>query len=186
MDRKAFTLVELLVSIALTSIVVLFLYKALSNQEDLNHSLSTHQERLKKKSDLFHLIYSDLFQAQKIQIKPLFNKNYVVINLQTTNSLYTIPKPFVTYFVHENNKTLVRLESADPIKLPMESEKIPYIFSLPLVSGVKKLLVQEVGGKNVKELLPGEKQRVEKNETKEYLLYLEWQEKKLVVDVKKE
>ncbi len=181
-----------MVSIALTAIVVLFLYKALSNQEIANEVIAKKASQIQKKEKLFELLYRDLIQAQSIKVEPVFNKDYRLLFLRTRNSIHEIPMPYVAYFVHENNKTLVRLESAYELKFPVELEKIKYTFADPLVSEVEKFIVLQSegvgGGAKERELLPGERPRPkkkDKNATKEYLLFLKWQDKKLLMDIKK-
>jgi len=188
MSRRAFTLIELMVSIALTVIVVLFLYKALSNQEMANKILQKNAKEIQEKTQLYELLVRDLTQAKSIKIEPLFSKNYRILYLTTTNSLHQIPTAHVAYFVHEHNKTLVRLESAYPIKLPVPTEKVKFIFADPLVSGVDRFIVEEVGTKRAaREPLPGERvpPRSDQNGSKEYLLFLHWQKEKLLLDIKK-
>ncbi len=187
MSRRGFTLIELMVSIALTVIVVLFLYKALSNQEIANKILQKNAQAVQDKALLYELFLRDLAQAKSIKIEPLFNKNYRILYLTTTNSLHQIPTAHVAYFVHEQNRTLVRLESAYPIKLPVPSENLKLIFADPLVSGVDRFIVEEVSANRAaREPLPGEKvpPKSDQNGTKEYLLFLHWQKQKLLLDIK--
>ena len=192
MSRRAFTLIELMVSITLTVIVVLFLYKALSNQEIANATLTKNAGEIERKAKLYELLFRDLSQASQVRVEPVFNKNYKILFLKTTNSIHEIPEPYVAYFVYDTNRTLVRLESAYPLKFPVELEKIKYIFADPLVSQVDSFLVYEMGsegGRGVvrRELLPGERpqSKKESNLSKEYFLYLHWPEGKIVMDMKK-
>ena len=189
MNKRGFTLIELMVSIALTVIVVLFLYKALSNQEIANEVIAKKALKIEQKEKLFELLYRDLSQAQEIKVEPVFNRDYRLLFLHTTNSLHQIPMPYVAYFVHENNRTLVRLESAYSFKFPVEPEKIKYIFADPLVAQVEKFIVLEdmQGGRKRRELLPGERppKAKDQNGSKEYLLFLKWQDERLVIDIKK-
>ncbi|NPA03514.1 MAG: prepilin-type N-terminal cleavage/methylation domain-containing protein [Epsilonproteobacteria bacterium] len=190
MNRRAFTLIELMVSIALTTIVVFFLYKALSNQERATEILAKNANELSVKDKLFQLLFLDLSQAQEVKIQHLFNKDYKILTLKTSNSLHQIPFPYVSYFVHERNRTLVRLESAYPIKFPVEFEQVKKTFADPLVSDVKKFIVIDVmqGGGLGRELLPGERpppKKKKEDSSKEYLLFLKWKKDRIIMDVKK-
>ncbi|MRI83430.1 MAG: hypothetical protein C6I00_03330 [Nitratiruptor sp.] len=187
MHRRAFTLIELLISIALTATVLLFLYKALATQEILNASLQRHTHRIATQEALFALLHRDLLKARSIQVIPLSNRDYSILMLQTTNSLHQIPMPYVAYFVHERNATLVRLESAYKFTFPVDFEGIKYIFADPLISQVNKFLViqRQSGGKKRRQIpLPGERLPTPKedNGTRgEYLIYLQWEDGKMVV-----
>ena len=191
MSRRAFTLVELMVSIALTTIVVFFLYKALSTQEQANEIIAKNVEVISKKEKLYHLLFRDISKATGIATEPVFNKNYALLFLQTTNSLHQIPHPYVAYFVHENNKTLVRLESAYPIKFPVDYEKVKYIFADPLIGQTQKFIVldsETSGGGGQRELLPGERPKTKKKDRKgqkEYLIFFKWNDEKLLMDIRK-
>jgi len=187
-NRKAFTLIELMISIALTVIVVFFLYKALSNQERASEVLGSHAYSLFLKEKLYKLLFLDLSQAQEVKVEPLFNKDYRLLILKTTNSLHQIPLPYVAYFVHERNKTLVRLESAYPIKFPLDFEKVKLTFADPLVSDVKKFVILNLAqSKQKRELLPGERPPPKKNKdgSQEFLLFLKWQDQRILLDVKR-
>ncbi len=190
MSRRGFTLVELMVSIALTTIVVLFLYKALSTQQHSNDIVARNALGIAKRTQLYELIYADLLEAQEVRVEPVFNKDYTILFLHTTNSLHQIPFPYVAYYVHENNRTLVRLESAYALKFPVESEMVKYIFADRLLEGVQKFIVQERGGSvrgERRELLPGESEKSkDKNGSKEYLLFLKWPGDEMLIDMKKE
>ncbi|NPA64265.1 MAG: prepilin-type N-terminal cleavage/methylation domain-containing protein [Epsilonproteobacteria bacterium] len=190
---RAFTLVELMVSIALTTIVVFFLYRALSNQEQANEIIAKNVHEISKKEKLYHLLFRDISKATSIQSEPLFNKSYSILLMRTSNSLHQIPNPYVAYFVHEKNLTLVRLESAYPIKFPVDYEKVKYIFADPLIAQTKKFVVLDssaAGGSTQRELLPGERPRGEKKDknataSKEYLIFFKWEKEKLLMDIRK-
>ena len=186
MGKRAFTLIELMVSIALTAIVVLFLYKALSSQNIANERLSKNFLKLDKKEKVFNLLYKDFIQSTLVKTEPLFNKSYDILYLQTRNSLHNIPFSYVAYYVNSKDKTLVRLESAYPFKIPLEdSDKIKYIFADTLIKDVEKLKLFKSGKSSQQENLPGMK--MEKNLTKSsqnYLLFLGKKDMNMLFEVK--
>ncbi|MRJ01818.1 MAG: prepilin-type N-terminal cleavage/methylation domain-containing protein [Epsilonproteobacteria bacterium] len=194
MNRRGFTLIELMVSIALTTIVVLFLYRALSNQERANGVLARKGLQLEERRKVYELLFRDLMEASSVKVVPLGNRNFTILQLKTTNSLHQVPKPYVAYFVHERNATLVRLESARPIGFPVPLGEIKYIFADPLVNGVEKFIIVErgaQGGRRMeRELLPGEKALPQPPKGKggrgrEYLIYLKWKGEEFLIDMKK-
>ncbi len=175
MNRRAFTLIELMVSIALTVIVVLFLYKALATQEISNKVLAKNATSLHQTDQIFDLLYRDFLQSNETKIATTFNKDYDILYLSTRNSLYDIPFAHVVYYVNVKDNTLVRLESAYPIKLPVDLEKIKYIFADPLVKKITKFRVfqtQQTNNQKRRELLPGEAPRPQKKYRKKNARYL--------------
>ena len=159
MSRKAFTLIELMVSIALTVIVVLFLYKSLATQEISNKVLAKNASVLHQTDQIFNLLYRDFLESNETKIATTFNKDYNILYLATKNSLHDIPFAHVVYYVNAKDKTLVRLESAYPMKLPVDLEKIKYIFADVLIDKVTKFRIfqtQQESRQKRRELLPGE------------------------------
>ena len=174
MSRRAFTLIELMVSITLTVIIVLFLYKALATQEISNKVLAKNAARLRRTDQIFNLLYRDFLESNETKITTAFNKDYNIIYLATKNSLHNVPFAHVMYYVNAKDKTLVRLESAYPIKLPVDLEKIKYIFVDRLIKKVSKFRVfqSQQGNDQRRELLPGEAPRVQKKDEKNVTKYL--------------
>ncbi len=190
MSRKAFTLIELMVSIALTVIVVLFLYKALVTQENSNKVLAKNASALHQIDQIFGLLYRDFIESNETKIAPTFNKDYNILYLSTKNSLHSVPFAHVVYYVNTKDKTLVRLESAYPIKLPVDLEKIKYIFADPLVKKITKFRVfqtQQTSNQKRRELLPGEAPPKSRstNIPSKYLLFFENARKSIVFEVGK-
>ena len=190
MNKRAFTLIELMVSIALTVIVVLFLYKALATQEISNKVLAKNAASLHQTDQIFDLLYKDFLESNETKIATTFNKDYNILYLSTKNSLHDIPFAHVVYYVNVKDKTLVRLESAHPMKLPVDLEKIKYIFADTLIDKVTKFRVfqsQQESSQKRRELLPGEappKSRLT-NIPSKYLLFFENGRKSTVFEVGK-
>ena len=191
MSRRAFTLVELMVSIALTVIVVLFLYKALVTQENSNKVLAKNASALHQIDQIFGLLYRDFIESNETKIAPTFNKDYNILYLSTKNSLHSVPFAHVVYYVNTKDKTLVRLESAYPIKLPVDLEKIKYIFADPLVKKITKFRVfqtQQTNNQKRRELLPGEAPQPQKNleeSAKKYLIFIKNQQNSVLFEAGK-
>ena len=176
MSRRSFTLIELMISIVLTVIVVFFLYKALNMQEQANVSLQKKKDLLNESNEFFSLIYRDFKEANESSIINTFNKDYNILSFKTKNSLHDIPFSYVLYYVNAKDKTLVRLESASPIHLPLTPEKVAFVFADVLMKEVKKFRIFPAKTllKNKRELLPGEapKKNVIKKEWS-YLIYIQ-------------
>ena len=130
-----------MVAIALTVIIVLFLYKTLATQSKANRVIRKHLRTFTQKELLYHLLELDFAKASKIEIQKSFNKDYNILFLETKNSLHEIPFCYVVYYVNAKKRTLVRLESAYPIRLPVPVENVKFIFADTLLSHIQKFRI---------------------------------------------
>lgn len=113
--RKAFTLIELLISIVILSILMLFLYKSYASLNRSNDALAKQTEKINKDELLKKTIYLDLSVAFAPSIKILNqSKTEDVVFLQSSHSVHDRINPYIAYLVKD--KTLYRLESLKPFK----------------------------------------------------------------------
>ena len=122
--RRSFTLIELLISVGLLSLIIIFLYNSL---DTLRRSNSFYEINLKKdesRHKIFNTIYFDLLRADAgtIGIKAGYEKDFDILTLRSLNSLYMLERPYITYVVSRVENTLLRIESLFPIKLPLSYE----------------------------------------------------------------
>lgn len=118
--RKAFTLVELMVSIVILSIMMLFLYKSYSGLGKSNKIFEIEVQRISKHEKIKELLYLDFALAKTISIQNQDNKEDVVF-LQTLSSVHRRIKPYVAYIL--KNGMLYRLESLRPfIDYPLAAD----------------------------------------------------------------
>ncbi len=120
--RKAFTLIELMVSISILSLMMVFLYQSYAS---LNKSNSIYKEELnyiKSEKKKKRIIYLDLSLALFNSIKILNQDTQEdVLFLQTSNSIHKRYNPYIAYVIKENK--LYRLESLRPFKYyPLSSD----------------------------------------------------------------
>lgn len=108
MNKKAFTLIELLISIFLLGLIVNFLYSAIDNLQKTNIMFDTKSQTFINKQKLLDLLYDDIFSAQSVKIDGLKDTQ---IDLLTSNSLFDIEYPYVTWLISKENDTLLRFES---------------------------------------------------------------------------
>ena len=141
--RRAFTLMELMVSIVLIVLITLFLYNAIATMKISNKTLAQHDIQENNRSKIFELFYRDFIEA--VSLKPLKtkDKHYNTIELQTNNSLHQIVMPYVTYFVSRDKDALIRLEAAKEIELPVKYEDKYSIFVDKLIENVSDFNVYE-------------------------------------------
>lgn len=123
--KKAFTLIEMIISISIFSIMLLYLYQSVEYSRKKNQSLQSKFESYKNDEKLKILLYNDLFNQtnpQKDVNLTQIDKNYDNFSFKTNNSIHNQITPFITYTTV--NETLFRLESINEIKLPITYENI--------------------------------------------------------------
>jgi prepilin-type N-terminal cleavage/methylation domain-containing protein len=111
--RRAFSLIELLVSIVILSLMMLFLYKSYANLNRSNIFYGEEVAKITKVQKIKKIFFLDITQAQSITILNQ-ERDEDVVFLQTKNSLHHRIEPYVAYIVKE--KKLYRLESLREFK----------------------------------------------------------------------
>jgi prepilin-type N-terminal cleavage/methylation domain-containing protein len=127
MKRRAFTLMELFISVVLIALLSMYLYGSLGRTRASNKTLQTHTEAQEHRLKIYELLYRDLVESYTLSVQQTKNDRFHLLKLQTGNSLYDIAAPYVVYYVRTDTRQLIRLESADPITLPVpdgERERI--------------------------------------------------------------
>jgi len=115
-SKRAFSLIELLVSIVILSLMMVALYKSysslnISNDIYKNKSVTIKTLELKKKT-----IYLDLLMAMPNSLIHLDKDTKEdIISFQTTNSIHKRFNPYITYVLKDSR--LYRLESLKKIKI---------------------------------------------------------------------
>ena len=119
--RKAFTLMEVLVSIALLGIILPALYQSVDMLRDSNQHLFEYLEKAKKVSKATQTLYLDILSSDgNITIKK--DEFTRLCMEQTKNSLYALPVAKVCWVVLKKDNTLARIEG-NAYNLPLGSEE---------------------------------------------------------------
>ena len=122
--KKAFTLIELMISIMILSILMIFLYKSYSSLNISNKKYSNEVQKIKNIELIKKTIYLDFTLSAFKSIKILNqSKTEDVIFMQSSNSIHDRINPYIAYLVKA--KKLYRLESLKPFKfypLSVDSE----------------------------------------------------------------
>jgi len=114
-NKKAFTLIEILVSISLFMIIILFLYQALDMTQKSNNFFASKLEKRETEDYIKKILFLDMISKNnKITNNNIItNKDKNSILLFTTSTIYH--NPFytnVTYMLSKNGDFL-RIESKD-------------------------------------------------------------------------
>ena len=119
--RKAFTLIELLISITILSIMMLFLYKSYAS---LNHSNSFYKKEVQQIKDqqlLKKVLFLD-FSLVLGQSATILNENTKenAVLMQSSNSIHNRYNPYIAYIVKDFK--LYRLESLKKLFFPLSAD----------------------------------------------------------------
>ena len=108
-NSKAFTLIEVLISIALMGIVIVALFSSVDLLQNSNEHLLKHLKKSKKITKATKTLYSDIISSDgNISIKK--DEFSRVCMEETRNSLYALPSAKVCWVVLKKDKMLVRVE----------------------------------------------------------------------------
>ena len=118
--RKAFTLIEVLISIGLLGIVIVALFSTVSMMRDSNGHLYEYLQKSKKITKATKVLYLDI--ASSDGNITLEKDEFTRLCMQETrNSLYALSLAKVCWVVLKKNNTLVRIEGNN-YKLPTRIE----------------------------------------------------------------
>ena len=120
-SRTAFTLLELMISISILALIMLFLYQSLSTLQKSNRFFGEKIEKIDQKEKIKKLFFLDfsLITSQKSYKIENIEKNEDRVFFQTSNSIHHRFYPYVSYIV--NHKHLYRVESSQKISYPLEN-----------------------------------------------------------------
>jgi len=111
--KSAFTLLELLISIVILSIMVMYLYHSYNSLNRSNQGLHIQTNKIMKREKIKKLLYLDFLNAGSSVKITHREKNEDFVVLQTTHSIHRRFHPYVLYMLKEDK--LYRLESLKKI-----------------------------------------------------------------------
>jgi prepilin-type N-terminal cleavage/methylation domain-containing protein len=171
-NRKAFTLLEVLISIALLGIVILALFSSVDMLQNSNQHLLKYLEKSKKVTNATKVLYLDILASDgNITIqKDGFSR---VCIEETQNSLYALPAAKVCWIVLKKDNTLARIEG-NYYHLPVNPEERVEIN--PIMNDIEVfdiyhekdkvlVLIQQKGQEPISFMLQGITQPVSKKKT---------------------
>lgn len=113
-NKKAFTLIEIIVSIGLFSIVILFLYETFDMTKNTDKFYNKKLEDITKSNHIKKTLFLDFMQKDQnstIDIA-IDRENNNIVQVQTTNYYHNPFFTNITYLVTKE-KNLLRVESLD-------------------------------------------------------------------------
>ena len=115
MRRKAFTLIELLISVSILSIMMIFLYKSYASLNSSNkfykNELNSINNIMKKKKVIFLDFALSFYKSINILNQ---DSKIDIVFFQSSNSIHKRYNPYVAYIAKEDK--LYRLESLKELK----------------------------------------------------------------------
>jgi len=119
-NRKAFTLLEVLISIALLGIILVPLFSVVDLMRDSNQHLLKSLEKSKQVTKATKVLFLDILSSDgKLDIKK--DEFTQLCIKETRNSLYNLPVAQVCWVILKHNNTLIRIEG-NRFSLPLKSE----------------------------------------------------------------
>ena len=113
------TLIELLVAIVLTSVIMTVLYGALNQARHQEAMITKTVSKALRDEQIRSTLFDDLLGATSLKMIDTGSQDRTIIALSTRHGLYSPNQAYVIWMVHRLNHTLIRLESATPIRLPL-------------------------------------------------------------------
>jgi prepilin-type N-terminal cleavage/methylation domain-containing protein len=108
--KKGFTLIEILISIILFSIILIFLYEVLNSTQNHNKKYATQIEKFDSKYDTQFVLLEDILNLQKSLLLDVDRDENNILVFNTSNTFHN---PFFTnviYLVNRKNE-LLRIET---------------------------------------------------------------------------
>jgi prepilin-type N-terminal cleavage/methylation domain-containing protein len=143
--KKGFTLIELMISITILSIIMVFLYKTYADINVSNKVYIENKNKLDKFEKIKKMTFVDLLTALNGSIKVVKeNKNRDTLFMQTSHSLHRRIMPYVTYIV--KNHKLYRVETLYPFSNLSTTKNS---FDVDFIGNVKKFKIFTSKQKNI-------------------------------------
>ena len=114
MNKQSFTLIEILISISLLAIIVLFLYQTLDVTTKSNKFFQEKLSIQEYKTNLKKIFFKDIIYSYSIKTEYDKNKN-IILDINTSNTYHDSFYNNITYLISKDNN-LLRIESKNKFK----------------------------------------------------------------------
>lgn len=125
--RRAFTLVEVMISIVIIGLITSYLYGTLGQVKKSNSLLYERDVKTRDRAFFLSLFNRDTLESTSSKITSSIKGESSVLHLQTKNSLYNSHYVYVKWFLHEDLKTVIRAESVKDFQLPVKEERLHWV-----------------------------------------------------------
>jgi len=111
-SKKAFTLIEVLISVSILVLIFTFLYSQFNLAQKSTNKTTSIEKSTSKRVKIIELLYTDFISSKNLVATSGKNFDKFIEAFDTQNSLYEIKTPYVKYIVieAEENKKLIRIE----------------------------------------------------------------------------
>lgn len=145
--RKGFTLIEVIISVALVSLLIIYSYQSIAMLKKSNEVYETYYDKISHKTKIHKTLFFDLTQSQSIDI---INRNdnsnimddnnkFDQFSAQTAHSHFGIINPYIAYIVKD--KKLYRLESNKKIAATINDDILKHLKFEIVAVDIKKFKV---------------------------------------------
>ena len=113
--KKSFTLLEVVISITIFMILLLFLYKVLEQTKYSNHLLKDKKENIKSTNHLHNIFFEDIAELTKLESISQDKNENSILKFTTSNTYHNPFFTNITYFISRESN-LIRMESLTKFK----------------------------------------------------------------------
>lgn len=142
--RKAFTLIEVIISVILFGLITLVMFATVDNLRKQHLFYEIQERKLIEKNRLISLLRSDFDRASAVTWSTDPDNHYTAAFVTGAGrSLYGIYEPYVLWLVLKDEHRLIRLESANPISLPIREEAQYLVHTDSIKTGCERFNIYE-------------------------------------------
>ena len=156
--KKAFTLLEVVISISIFMIILIFLYQVFDDTKLQNSKFEEHLDKNKDTNYIYKIVAEDIAESKNIKINKDKNNNSI-LTFETYNTYHN---PFyinITYMVSSKNN-LVRIEGKIKKNNKTQAQFLENSFIDIISKDIEKFVVLSKGNKYIFIIKPKDKDRI--------------------------
>ena len=151
--KRAFTLIEMVIAIAIFALAMTLLYENLDISKKFFSKTKEVYKKAEYKERVIKLLYQDFLNAT--DLKSDIDEKAVVF--RTSNSIFHIPHPYVGYYNIKNR--LYRVESIHPLKIVLSFNDLQNARVFPIDINISDFRVKIDKEKNILIYFKDEKEK---------------------------
>ena len=110
-NKNSFTLIEMIISITLFSIIIIFLYSTLNIMQKSNQIYKDELNKIIKKEDIKLLLFEDLINTHEPIPLETDKEGNTILSFRSNNTYHNVFYTNILYIISKN-KNLLRIESS--------------------------------------------------------------------------